>query len=311
MSFFVYFAVLLVAAASALFGLDLLTSPLPPERPKTQVATTANSATPPAAEASNKNLKREAKREAARQAANKSANQAALTPVYPAAPGADLNKTETAENTDVRMVYPPTNATTGVASADEKAARSTDVQPTTAAASNQSAAVAAQPQQQQPPQATQAPSAPEPTVQAAAPATESATAHVEPVATQAEPAATPVPAAQPAAQKSANSCNISACAAAYRSFRAEDCTYQPYSGPRQVCEKPAAGQERTADSGKSRHAEARAERATRATRDEARMRDIVRRVKQLSQDEDGDFYDVPMRGRRVIVIERDSGDFWR
>ncbi|WP_353645470.1 PBP1A family penicillin-binding protein [Mesorhizobium sp. WSM2239] len=33
------------------------------------------------------------------------------------------------------------------------------------------------------------------------------------------------------------SCNVRACSRAYRSFRAEDCTFQPYSGPRRLCEK--------------------------------------------------------------------------
>lgn len=32
-------------------------------------------------------------------------------------------------------------------------------------------------------------------------------------------------------------CNVRACSRAYRSFRASDCTYQPYSGPRQLCER--------------------------------------------------------------------------
>lgn len=36
---------------------------------------------------------------------------------------------------------------------------------------------------------------------------------------------------------SALSCNISACSRSYRSFRPSDCTYQPYSGPRRLCEK--------------------------------------------------------------------------
>jgi membrane peptidoglycan carboxypeptidase len=40
---------------------------------------------------------------------------------------------------------------------------------------------------------------------------------------QTEPAAQPV------------QCDIRACSAAYRSFRAEDCTYQPFEGPRQIC----------------------------------------------------------------------------
>ena len=30
-------------------------------------------------------------------------------------------------------------------------------------------------------------------------------------------------------------CNVPACAATYRSFRAADCTYQPYDGPRRAC----------------------------------------------------------------------------
>jgi 1A family penicillin-binding protein len=33
------------------------------------------------------------------------------------------------------------------------------------------------------------------------------------------------------------SCNVRACSRAYRSFRAEDCTFQPYNGPRRLCEK--------------------------------------------------------------------------
>lgn len=32
-------------------------------------------------------------------------------------------------------------------------------------------------------------------------------------------------------------CNVRACQRAYRSFRASDCTFQPYSGPRKLCEK--------------------------------------------------------------------------
>ncbi len=36
---------------------------------------------------------------------------------------------------------------------------------------------------------------------------------------------------------SARSCNITACSRSYRSFRPSDCTYQPYSGERRLCEK--------------------------------------------------------------------------
>ncbi len=35
----------------------------------------------------------------------------------------------------------------------------------------------------------------------------------------------------------AQACNVQACARAYRSFRASDCSYQPYNGPRQLCER--------------------------------------------------------------------------
>jgi hypothetical protein len=42
-----------------------------------------------------------------------------------------------------------------------------------------------------------------------------------------------------AGQMSANQphCNVSLCESYYQSFRASDCTYQPYSGPRQYCAK--------------------------------------------------------------------------
>lgn len=32
-------------------------------------------------------------------------------------------------------------------------------------------------------------------------------------------------------------CNVTACEAAYRSFRASDCTYQPNNGPRRLCKR--------------------------------------------------------------------------
>jgi hypothetical protein len=42
-------------------------------------------------------------------------------------------------------------------------------------------------------------------------------------------------AAAPVSLESRNACDVDACARAYRSFRASDCTYQPYFGPRQLC----------------------------------------------------------------------------
>jgi 1A family penicillin-binding protein len=54
----------------------------------------------------------------------------------------------------------------------------------------------------------------------------------------------PEPDSQVAADPNA-SCNIEACSAAYDSFRASDCTYQPYDGPRRLCGlgvKPGGGE---------------------------------------------------------------------
>ncbi|WP_160170915.1 PBP1A family penicillin-binding protein [Lutibaculum baratangense] len=44
-------------------------------------------------------------------------------------------------------------------------------------------------------------------------------------------------AARPAARTDGPTCNIRACSRAYRSFRAADCTFQPYRGPRKLCER--------------------------------------------------------------------------
>ena len=40
------------------------------------------------------------------------------------------------------------------------------------------------------------------------------------------------------ATTSNNRCDVQACSSSYQSFRASDCTYQPFEGPRRVCEKP-------------------------------------------------------------------------
>jgi hypothetical protein len=42
---------------------------------------------------------------------------------------------------------------------------------------------------------------------------------------------------QPPPESGPPKCDINACAAAYRSFRASDCTWQPYEGPRRFCDK--------------------------------------------------------------------------
>jgi hypothetical protein len=64
-----------------------------------------------------------------------------------------------------------------------------------------------------------------------------------PAAASAQPAAPAVEAKpEPAAtaqavvtQQTRSSCNVQACGAAYHSFRADDCSYQPVTGPRRAC----------------------------------------------------------------------------
>ena len=63
-----------------------------------------------------------------------------------------------------------------------------------------------------------------------APAVPSAPA---PTAAQAAPAP-PIAAPEPQAQVQ---CHVEACTAAYRSFRASDCTYMPTTGQRRLCAK--------------------------------------------------------------------------
>jgi hypothetical protein len=94
---------------------------------------------------------------------------------------------------------------------------------------------------------------------AAAPAAAPAVPAKPPVAVAARPAQGPVPptaldqqpasiaaaepgsakAAAPVASASPPACNVEACAAAYRSFTAADCTFQPSDGPRRLCSKGA------------------------------------------------------------------------
>jgi hypothetical protein len=50
-------------------------------------------------------------------------------------------------------------------------------------------------------------------------------------------------------------CDVTACAVAYTSFRASDCTYQPSEGPRQLCTKGVASDPKTAEAVLNAHAE--------------------------------------------------------
>jgi len=78
-----------------------------------------------------------------------------------------------------------------------------------------------------------APPPPAPPPAAVAKPVQPVTADAPPPVARPTPAPPPVVAAEPAKPK----CDVAACAAAYRSFRESDCTYNPSFGPRRLCTK--------------------------------------------------------------------------
>jgi BA14K-like protein len=91
---------------------------------------------------------------------------------------------------------------------------------------------------------------------------------------------------------SSNRCDVQACASAYKSFRASDCTYQPFDGARRICGKPP---EQRAD----REQSDEPQRRSWSRREDSR--DVDRRTRWRVYDEDdGDADDVVLfrRSRR-------------
>ena len=89
----------------------------------------------------------------------------------------------------------------------------------------------------------------------------------EPVAQQAKsttdarasgqaPANLTATAAKPAAAAASDKCDVTVCAAAYHSFRAADCTYQPDNGPRRLCSKGVVSDQAAAEAALNAHADA-------------------------------------------------------
>lgn len=146
---------------------------------------------------------------------------------------------------------------------------------------------------------------PSPDIAATHALTTASTTALTPVSPPAEspPAAAVVapPAAQPVSTAAKSQCDIQGCAGAYKSFRASDCTYQPFEGLRQLCVKPpeatrAAAQRR----------EPTAEPAARRLSKDAELREVERTVRALPRDDVADFERDPFDDgdRRVIVIRR-------
>jgi hypothetical protein len=111
-------------------------------------------------------------------------------------------------------------------------------------------------------------------------------------------AASAQPAPAEAAPAHAKTCDVRGCASAYHSFRESDCTYQPYSGPRRVCEgPPGTHSASTSDQRDLRDDTRRQSRKVEPDDDEGD-------VQPLSDDDMDDRPRVP--SRRMIVIDPDG-----
>jgi len=146
---------------------------------------------------------------------------------------------------------------------------------------NPNGAAAAEPAAAAPQVATQTP-APDVKPQAAAAQAETPKAETPKVTAAAAPAAA-APLATAAATPAANHCDIQACASAYHSFRASDCSYQPFDGPRKLCELPAGAGQKIASEPRASQPAAR----PRSQADE--LRDAVRKVKEITNRDDVDY----------------------
>jgi hypothetical protein len=245
MSFIAYLLMLIFAGGAALFGLDVLTAPLPPQKAAVQVAGAPK-------------LNRLAEEgEASQRAMDQGGKPGALTPVYPTSPG------------DVRAVEPGNPATraetTGSAPAQDTAASTSPAQtPQRPLTANQTVAV-----QPSPLQADQANGNGE--ARAAAPINTPAPA------TRSLPAVTPASATQPAG----GSCNVQVCASAYASFRASDCTYQPYDGPRRACVARPASQ-RTVERTQPLPLAPQVQHASRRIDRDAELREVAQKVREIT-----------------------------
>lgn len=111
-----------------------------------------------------------------------------------------------------------------------------------------------------------------------------------------------VAAASVQATMSNNRCDVQACSSAYQSFRASDCTYQPYGGARRVCEK--APVQRTARDQAERSERRQVSRDAASPRDSERT--VGRRVYDDPDESDTDGDDDSDR----ISIFRARGPRW-
>jgi hypothetical protein len=113
--------------------------------------------------------------------------------------------------------------------------------------------------------------------------------------------ATPAQAAPAkAASAHANSCDVRGCASAYHSFRESDCTYQPFSGPRRVCEGPPGTHSASASNQRDLRNDSRRQ-SRKAVSDDDDQGDNVQPLRDDDMDDQP-----PAPSRRTIVIDPDG-----
>lgn len=256
MAFLFYFVVILVSAASVMFGLDLMTSPLP-STPNVPIGRSAQVAPAPAAKS-------------ARATASRNDDRG-LSPIYPASPKVP--------NAPAKAAQP---ATADAASAKQPANDEWLPPQDQAAAPPDGKAVSTSPPQQQ-------------ATTAAPPNDEQPPAPTNPAAA----------ASQPAVAQSSAHCDVQACAAAYRSFRASDCSYQPFGRARQVCSRWGGAASVAARPLRSKAAYAvrpwRRPPVMRPAEDHHELDEVTRIVRRMTRGEDGDVAVRDSRGRIIVV----------
>ena len=112
--------------------------------------------------------------------------------------------------------------------------------------------------------------------------------------------------AKPQPAQSAARCDVAACEGAYRSFRASDCTYQPYHGPRQVCTKSGRAVTASAPARRRRHiSDEPGAGVSRSARDQHDVDIITGIVRQMTRGQRGDIAVQDSHGR-IIIVHPDS-----
>jgi hypothetical protein len=260
MQFLVYLTVLMVSVSTVLLEVHWLTSPPPQPKPAVQAAASVSSAAPKA-----------------------EGPNTTLSPVYPKKADASPTQTDsaqqvqTAEDNGPRVIP---GATVHPAPAQQPVASATSQSPAQPAQQPVASAAPQQPVQQSASQATT--TAPVQKVAAETTGSASREEDTKPAASRINP--------PPETAASSNRCDVQACAGAYKSFRASDCTYQPFEGTRRVCEKPPAGRSAAREVSNESIQTRKVDRQP----ENRRYRELTfdRRSRQLSDDDEDDRADI-------------------